>query len=468
MHSDAGVSRHKCLIYDGDPSEQLPVVVPLLMDGLKERWRCLYLGSPNSVRMVDTALLGRGIDTAREATRGALVFSSDRSHLAKGAFEPRAMVDGLHASIDAALLDGYEGLCATGDMRWELGADENFDRLLEYEALLEQVIRERPLRGICQYHRDILPARAVRDALLTHKATFVGDELNRDNLFYIPPELVLQSGNGIGAGAGKEGEWMCQQILRVLKAERARDDLLATLEQHVAERTAELQVANRHLEAFSYSVAHDLRAPLRAVSGFATALAEDCGESLGADGHAHLQRILGGARHMGDLIDGLLELARVVKADLRRQTIDLTSLAGVVLQELRAAEPARRVDVIAAPGLHAVGDQALVRAVLTNLLGNAWKYSAKRREARIELGQEGNEAGMPVFFVKDNGAGFDMTRAAKLFGVFQRLHRADEFPGHGVGLAVVERIVSRHGGRIWAESRPDAGATFFFTLPGAA
>src|SRR5579859_3008652 len=142
--ASAESSRHKCLIYDGDASEQLPVVVPLLIDGLQDRWRCLYLGSPEAVHMVDAALGDRGVDTEREAKRGALVFSSDRSHLAGGRFDPQAMVDGLCASIDDAVRDGFEGLCATGDMRWELGTDGNFGRLLEYEARLERVFREKP------------------------------------------------------------------------------------------------------------------------------------------------------------------------------------------------------------------------------------------------------------------------------------------------------------------------------------
>ena len=175
------VSRHKCLIYDGHPSEQLPVVVPLLRDGLEHHWRCLYLGDPEMVRMVDSALGADGIDTASATGRGALIFSSDRSHLAGGGFDPELMIDGLRALIDRAVHDGYEGLCATGDMRWELGDDQNLDRLLEYEARLEQVFRDMPLRGICQYHRDVLPPQAVNDALLTHRSTYMGAALNQDN-----------------------------------------------------------------------------------------------------------------------------------------------------------------------------------------------------------------------------------------------------------------------------------------------
>ncbi len=482
-------SRHKCLIYDGDPSEQLPVIVPLLRDALNEHWRCLYLGSPESVSLVDAALRDCGVDTDRESKRGSLVLSSERNHLQSGVFEPRAMVDGLCTSIDLAVEEGFDGLCATGDMRWELGDDPNFERLLEYEALLEQVFRDKPLRGICQYHRDILPARAVRDALLVHRSAYVGRELNRDNLFYVPPDLLLESQRDASAAAARQGEWMCHQILRVLKAERERDQVLAALreseqrqrrlaeqlaaanrdlERRVEERTAELRVANGQLEAFSYSVAHDLRAPLRAVSGFASAIAEDCGGELGENGRGHLDKVLGAARHMGELIDGMLALSRVVNVELRRVAIDLSELARAIVANLRAAEPARSAEVEIHPGLLAVGDPALLRAALTNLLGNAWKYSSRCANARIELGRIGEEAGKAVFFVRDNGVGFDMNYAQRLFGAFQRLHHSHEFPGHGVGLATVERIVSRHGGRVWAQARPNEGATFFFTLPSPA
>jgi len=475
--ASAESSRHKCLIYEGHPSEQLPVVVPLLLDGLQDHWRCLYLGSPEAVQMMDSALADRGVDTEREAKRGALIFSSERNHLAGGAFDPQAMVDGLCASIEDAVRDGFEGLCATGDMRWELGADGNFGRLLEYEARLERVFREKPLRGICQYHRDILPEAAVRDALLTHRSAYVGDVLNRDNLFYIPPELLLETREG--SPASKQGEWMCQQIIRVLKAEHTRDKALADqrrlaeqlaemnrdLERRVAERTAELEVANRHLEAFSYSVSHDLRAPLRAIRSFGGIVAEEFAEGLGQEGRQHLERVCTNAQRMEQLIDGLLAMGQTVNVQLSRAPVDLTALAEEAAREIREADPQRPVEFVIHGGLRAVGDVVLLRAVMTNLVANAWKFTSRCKDARIEVGQCGEEERKPVFFVRDNGAGFDMQYAQKLFGVFQRLHRQDDFPGTGVGLATVERIISRHGGRIWAEGRPGHGATFFFTLP---
>jgi signal transduction histidine kinase len=463
MHVDhTEVSRHKCLIYDGDPSEQLPIVVPLLLDGLHENWRCLYLGSPEDVEMIEDALSDEGVDTRHEQKRHALVLSSDRSHLVDGRFDPATMVDGLSSSIDQALEDGFLGLCATGDMRWELGADENFDRLLEYEARLERVFRDKPLRGICQYHRGLVPPQALEDALTTHRATYVGDKLNNDNLFYVPPELLLEAREGDEA---KRGAWMCRQLLRVQAAERARDEVLRDLERRVAERTAELDTANRQLRAFSYSVSHDLRAPLRAIVGFGNALAEDHGEKLDADGRKNIDRVLAAANRMSQLIEGMLVLGRAVEVDMRRVSVDLTALVFDVTRELREAEPARSVDLVVDEGLRAVGDPVLLRAVVSNLVGNAWKFTSQCARARIEVGRKGTEGTLPVFYVRDNGAGFDMQYAKNLFGVFQRLHHQDEFPGTGVGLATVERIVSRHGGRIWADARLGEGATFFFTLP---
>jgi len=464
-------SRHKCLIYDGHPSEQLPVIAPLLIDGINDRWRCLYLGDPDTLQMIDSALGDRGIDTGGEVRRGALVLSADRSHLAGGTFDPQSLVQTLRGLIDDAVSDGFLGLCATGDMAWELGSEKNFTHLVEYESRLEQVFHEKPLRGICQYRRDLLPHHAVRHALLTHRSVYVGDTLNQDNLFYVPPDILLE---GDESERDRQGEWMCRQIVRVLKAEAARDQALRDLraanhdlERRVAERTEELEVANRQLEAFSYSVSHDLRAPLRAIGGFREVLSTDFGEVLGAEGRSHLARIRNAVERMQALIEGMLTLSRAGKAPLARVAVDLTALAEEVSHELRAGSPERAADFVIQLGLTAPGDRTLLRAVLANLLGNAWKFSGRRGKARIEFGRSGQEAGHQVFFVRDNGAGFDLAHAQRLFGTFQRFHREDEFPGTGVGLATVQRIITRHGGRVWAESEPERGATFFFTLPDA-
>jgi PAS domain S-box-containing protein len=232
-------------------------------------------------------------------------------------------------------------------------------------------------------------------------------------------------------------------------------------ELRTAKESAEL--ANRELESFSYSVAHDLRAPLRGMSGFAQALFDDHADELDAEALDFLHRIQADARRMGELIDALLSLSRVTRTELRRERVDLSAVARAVTASLAAAEPERLVDVVVEGGLLADVDLPLTRTLLENLLGNAWKFTGKVAAPRIEVGVT-HQDGATVFFVRDNGAGFDMTYAGKLFGTFQRLHSVRDFPGTGIGLATVQRIVRRHGGRIWAHGAVGDGAIFHFTL----
>ena len=241
-------------------------------------------------------------------------------------------------------------------------------------------------------------------------------------------------------------------------------ELYQNLERRVADRTAQLETANKELESFSYSVSHDLRAPLRAIGGFAGLLLERASEGLDPKSKEYLGHIVASTENMHHLIEDLLKLAGVTRAPLRNERVDLSHLAEAAMARLRDADPGRRAHVDIARGLHAQGDPSLLRAALENLLGNAWKYTSKRPEARIAFGMEahGDEQ---AFFVRDNGAGFDMAYAGRLFGAFQRLHADRDFPGTGVGLATVQRILHRHGGRIWAESEVDKGAAFYFTLP---
>ena len=223
------------------------------------------------------------------------------------------------------------------------------------------------------------------------------------------------------------------------------------------------EAANRELEAFSYSVAHDLRAPLRSIDGFSPALLEDCADKLDEEGKVYLGYVRESAQQMAQLIDDLLSLSRVTRAELRRSPIDLAAIARTVLAHLQRNQPDRTVELVIAEEMPAVGDPDLLRIVLENLLGNAWKFTGKCSRARIEFGQMA-QAGGAVYFVRDNGAGFDMAYADKLFGVFQRLHSASEFEGTGIGLSIVQRIIRRHGGRVWAEGEVGRGATFYFTL----
>ena len=251
----------------------------------------------------------------------------------------------------------------------------------------------------------------------------------------------------------------------------------ADLERRVEERTHELQerndalrrnaaellAANTELDAFAYSVSHDLRAPLRSIDGFSQILLEDYSGTLDAAGRESLQRVRAASQRMGTLIDDLLKLARVTRVEIRTEDVDLSGMAGEIAAELQRATPERLVEFAIAPGLRARGDARLLRVALDNLLRNSWKYTAKQAQPRIEFASIAAN-GERAFMVRDNGAGFDMQYADKLFGVFQRLHSPAEFEGTGVGLATVRRIITRHGGRIWAEGVVDRGATFYFTL----
>jgi len=238
------------------------------------------------------------------------------------------------------------------------------------------------------------------------------------------------------------------------------------LELRVRARTKDLEAAIRELESFSYSVSHDLRAPLRSIDGFSQILLEEYHEKLDDDGKKHLARIRASAQRMGELIDDLLELARVSRAELRREPVSLSDIAHELVSELRNGERGRAVRCEIQDGLVAKADPRLMRVVLANLLGNAWKFTSKVPQASIAFGAE-PRSGNSAYFVRDNGAGFDAAYIDKLFQPFQRLHGESEFPGTGIGLATVQRIVHRHGGRAWAEGSVNGGATFFFTLPSA-
>ncbi len=249
------------------------------------------------------------------------------------------------------------------------------------------------------------------------------------------------------------------------EAEAAQRRLAQELEERVRQRTAELEAANRELEAFSYSVAHDLRAPLRSIDGFSRALLEDYGPQLDETARDYLGRVRAASQRMGELIDDLLQLSRLTRQPLRTQEVDLSALARRVVEQLRQQEPGRAVDVRVQPGVVARGDPKLLAVALENLLHNAWKFTAPRPRAAVEFGVVQTDGGLACY-VRDNGVGFDMRYADKLFAPFQRLHKPSEFPGTGIGLATVQRVVARHGGRVWAEAAPEAGATFYFTLPG--
>lgn len=245
------------------------------------------------------------------------------------------------------------------------------------------------------------------------------------------------------------------------KVERAR----AELEHRVEVRTAELSAANRELEAFSYSVSHDLRAPVRAIAGFVQILEEDHSEKLDAEGRRSLERVKVNARRMGHLIDDLLAFSQIGRTPMVRQRVDMSELAQSVVDEAVRTSAPRAIDFTIQALPPAVGEPSLINQVFVNLVANAVKFTGRRERASIKIGSLPDGAGATAYFVRDNGAGFDMRHAGKLFGVFQRLHKPEDFEGTGVGLAIIDRVITRHGGRVWAEGKVDEGATFYFTLP---
>lgn len=269
-----------------------------------------------------------------------------------------------------------------------------------------------------------------------------------------------------GAGQIVGAAVIARDITELQQAMEEVHRLNSELERRVLERTAELAAANHELEAFSYSVSHDLRAPLRSIDGFSQALLEDYTDRLDETGRDYLNRVRAASQRMGALIDDLLKLSRVTRTEMTRTTVNLSSLARSIIDELKKAEPGRAVTLRISPSLTVIGDEHFLRIALDNLINNAWKFTRKQPNAMIEFGLssiDGNNT-RQTFYIRDNGAGFDMQYAGKLFGAFQRLHKSEDFSGTGIGLAIVQRIIHRHGGRVWAEGQVGRGATFYFTL----
>ncbi len=391
----------------------------------------------------------------------------------------------LAATVFESSLEGVAITDAAGDI---VSVNQAFSRITGYAA--EEVVGRNP-RLLQSGRQDAAFYSALWQAL-TSEGAWSGEIWNKRRNGEIYPEKLSITAVRDERGRPLHYIGVFTDISDLKRAEEAVRAANADLERRVKERTAELEASNRELEAFSYSVSHDLRGPLRGIEGFAQIVGKDYAHCLDETGQGHLARIRLAAQRMAQLIDDLLELARITRTDMHRRQVDLTALALAIARDLQTGAN-RRASFHIQPGLMAWADPTLVATLLENLLGNAWKFTSRQAEARIECGvienrpaaappqdgaaggpersdpssppSTGRREGERCFFVRDNGAGFDPTYADKLFQPFQRLHHPDEFAGTGIGLATVARVVRRHGGSVWAEGLPGQGATFFFTLP---
>jgi len=355
--------------------------------------------------------------------------------------------------------NSLEGVTITDAERNIISVNNAFTRITGYAA--DEVLGRNP-RLLASGRQDATFYAAMWLAI-EQNGFWSGEIWNRRKNGEIYPEILSITAIRDERGQPLHYLGVFTDITDIKRAEETVRAANADLERRVQERTAELEASNRELEAFSYSVSHDLRGPLRGIEGFAHVIAEDYGERLDEAGRGHLKRIQQGAKRLSQTIDDLIELAHITRTDMRRREVDLSALAHANVRDLRQGS-SRSADFRIAPELRAWADPTLVATLLGNLLDNAWKFTTRQPEALIEFGVEKID-GETVFFVRDNGAGFDPTYAGKLFQPFQRLHHPDEFAGTGIGLATAARILRRHGGRIWAESQPGQGATFRFTLP---
>lgn len=360
----------------------------------------------------------------------------------------------LKAVIDSAPFGAHTYVLMPDDRLELIAANLSADTILGLD--------HKPLIG-----KDLLeafPGNAGSGIPATYrKVAMGGDSYHTDQVSYNDGTITgAFEVHAINTGTNRVTVFF-RDITEKKKSDEAIRKLNEELEERVHERTAELETANKELEAFSYSVSHDLRSPLRGIAGWSQALNEDYHSLLDENAKQYLDRIVFETTRMGQLIEALLKLSQISKLEIHPEQVDLTAIAKKIVSRLYEEEPERSIEVVIKPGLSAEGDANLLEAVLTNLLNNAWKFTGKVANARIDFGQISKD-GETVFYVRDNGAGFDMTYSANLFGAFQRMHKATDFPGTGVGLATVKRIINRHGGRIWAESSLDNGATFYFTI----
>jgi PAS domain S-box-containing protein len=428
---------------------------------------------PETATQSATGAAGKVYQLARRIEAQELALLARRQEEADE--RQRSVLAALAAALVIALVvlaPAYAGVLYQSDQR--MNAERRMSDLVEHLPLTAWQIRTEPdgTRRFVFVSKRVLRDRGLLPEAVTSDISFVLDSIVEEDRVRVQEAMARSERTLEGFDeryrvrmpAG-EPRWIHSRA--ALRREHGGGVLWSgywadiTREKKLEE---ELVGANQAMEAFSYSVSHDLRAPLASIDGFSKALAERSGPALDTRGAHYLSRIRAATQHMGELIEGMLLLGQVSRVGMSWEEVDLSALAALALAELREREPARRVAAEIEPGLTAVGDPRLLRQVVANLVGNAWKFTAPRSEAAIRVGMA-HSNGQRCFCVRDNGVGFDMAYAGKLFAPFQRLHSAGEFPGSGVGLATVQRVVARHGGTVWIESAPEQGTSAFFTLP---
>lgn len=415
---------HFCQFYRTH-QDLVDVLVPYFRAGLEANEFCMWITSVPLGPAEARAALAAAVPALDERVRNGQIeiLAHDQWYTRDGVFDDDCVLRGWVAKLQAALARGYDGLRLSGNTFW-LERD-GWAAFTEYEARVNDVIGHYPMMALCTYCLDRCDGAAVLDVVKNHEFA-----------------LIRQ-----------EGRW---DLIESAVYKKAKEEL--------RRRTMALEQANQELEAFSYSVSHDLRAPLRAIDGFSRVLADEYEGRLDDNGRHYLTTIRRNAIDMGRLIDDILDFSRTAQRQMAPAPVDMAALVREVFEEVRSAAPARTIVLRVGELPPAMGDRAMIRQAVLNLLSNAVKFTSPRDEAVIDVDAfaDGREQ---IYRVRDNGVGFDLQDADRLFGVFERLHAPEQFEGTGIGLAIVKRIVVRHGGRVWADARPGEGATFYFTLP---